>query len=123
VTPAQQKRFEEQFAHFLYTTLTSFNRLNSPELASALATLGAIPATVHQARGALLDAAYDRAVQASIQNIVNSPSVRITMDGWKKRSCEHGAPLITGFIPLPCGTAQFWQVCPLYHDRLSMPSK
>jgi hypothetical protein len=110
VTADQQRKFEEKFAKFMYTTLTPLARLSSPELKAALAVLGATPPGRKHAGGRLLDEAYDRVVQNIIAIVARCKVICITMDGWKKRGCEQGAPLITVVLLLPDGTSQFWKV-------------
>jgi hypothetical protein len=110
VTAEQQRKFEEKFAKFFYTTLTPLARLNSPELKAALAVLGATPPGRKHAGGRLLDEAYDRVVQNVITAAGRCKVICITMDGWKKRGCEQGDPLITIVLLLPDGTSQFWKV-------------
>jgi hypothetical protein len=110
VTAEQQRKFEEKFAKFFYTTLTPLVRLSSPELKAALAVLGATPPCRRQAGGKLLDEAYDSVVQKVISLAANCKLICITMDGWKKRGCEQGAPLITVVLLLPNGTSRFWKV-------------
>lgn len=86
-------------------------RLEAPELKSALATLGAVPPSRSAATNKLLNDAYSRAVNKANEEISKWPVVCVTMDGWKKRACEQGAPLITVVILLPDGTNIFWKVC------------
>jgi hypothetical protein len=111
VSSAQQKEFEKKFSKFMYNTLMPFHRLGDPDLAAALAVLGAVPPSRHVASGPLLKTAYAETVDGVISMINEFSSICITMDGWKKRSCEQGAPLITVIILLPDGTAVFWKVC------------
>jgi hypothetical protein len=110
VSAAQQRHFEKKFAKFMYNTLTPFHRLGDPDLAAALAVLGAVPPTRTLASGRLLNAAYAETVDETVSMISSYTSICITMDGWKKRSCEQGAPLITIIILLSDGTALFWKV-------------
>jgi hypothetical protein len=76
---------------------------------NAIAVLGAVPPTRHLASGQLLNTANAETVDETISTINTFTSICITMDGWKKRSCEQGAPLITIIILLPDGTALFWK--------------
>jgi hypothetical protein len=114
VSQTQQEAFEAMFAQFMYVTLTPLRRLDSPELRTALALLGAVPPCRKKVAGPLLDRAYNEAVTKPIARIKECSAVCITMDGWKKRAAEHGTPIITVIILLPDGSAQFWKVgCPL----------
>jgi hypothetical protein len=110
VTAEQQRRFEAKFAKFFYTTLTPLVRLSRPELKAALAVLGATPPGRNHVGGKLLDEAYDSAVQNVISLTARCKLICITIDGWKKRGCEQGAPLITVVLLLPDGTSLFWRV-------------
>jgi hypothetical protein len=106
----QQEAFEAMFAQFMYVTLTPLHPLESPELKTALALLGAVPPSCKKVGGPLLHRAYNEAVSKSIARIKECSAVWITMDGWKKRAAEHGTPIITVIILLPDGDAQFWKV-------------
>jgi hypothetical protein len=123
VSQTQQEAFEAMFAQFMYVTLTPLRRLDSPELRTALALLGAVPPSRKKVAGPLLDRAYDEAVSRSIAGIEECSAVCNTMDGWKKRAAEHGTPIITVIILLPDGSAQFWKVrCPLIKHLTLMPA-
>lgn len=54
---------------------------------------------------------YEAALKSTIEQIRAAKEVQVTMDGWKKRSAEHGTPLITVVVLLPDGGALFWKVC------------
>jgi hypothetical protein len=117
VSQAQQEAFEAMFAQFMYVTLTPLHRLDSPELKTPLALLGAVYPSRKKVAGPLLDRAYNEAVSKSIARIKECSAVCVTMDGWKKRAAEHGTPIITVIILLPDGNAQFWKVrCPLINQ-------
>jgi hypothetical protein len=115
VTAQQQAQFEIKLAKFFFTTLTPLNRLASPELKAALAVLGATPPERTYASSQLLDDAYNLAFHKVISSVGQSPFVCITMDGWKKRTCENGASLITVVMLLPDGSSHFWKVCRRAH--------
>jgi hypothetical protein len=110
VSGQQQKQFEKHLAQFFYTTLTPLSRLESPELKVALATLGATAPSRRQASGPLLDEAYSQAVETVVTAIQQWPQICVTMDGWKKKTCEYGDQLITVIVLLPDGTSHFWKV-------------
>jgi hypothetical protein len=105
-----QKDFEKKLAHFFYTTLTPLSRIESPELKAALAVLGAEPPSRRAVSSTLLDEAYNAAVAKVFKRVSEWPLVCVTMDGWKKRACEHGAPLITVVLLSPDGKSHFWKV-------------
>ena len=85
--------------------------MDSLELKAALAVLGAERPTKYTASGRLLDMAYDECKSAMFSKVARWSSVCVTMDGWKKRSCEQGEPLITVVLLLPDGSSLFWKVC------------
>jgi hypothetical protein len=113
VTAEQQAKFEEKLVKFFYTTLTPLQRIESLELKDALSILGASPPSRRNAGGRLLDDAYNLAVDSVIQQFAKWSVICITMDGWKKRACEHGAPLVTIVLLLPDGASLFWKVSTL----------
>jgi hypothetical protein len=110
VSPAQQRQFETKFAKYFFTTLTPLVRLNSPELKAALAVLGATPPNRKLVATKLLDDAFNAALERVVEAAANCAYICITMDGWKKRSCEKGAPLIMVVLLLPDGASHFWKV-------------
>lgn len=100
----------------MYCTLTPFNRVEDPKLNIALAVLGAEAPTRRALAGQLLDKAYNNARSVCFYDIHEYSHVCITLDGWKKRNCEQGAPLITVCVLLPNGKSVFYKVC--YHLTL-----
>jgi hypothetical protein len=124
VTAQQQKLFEKRLAMFFYTSLTPLARLDSPELKSALAAVGVLPPSRKAASNKLLDTAYVDALAKVIKEVQKWQLVCVTMDGWKKKACEEGAPLITVLILLPTGKKLFWKVRSIhnhiYTDRLNL---
>jgi hypothetical protein len=60
--------------------------------------------------GTQLDALYHSARQQVVDDLRATDYISITMDGWKKRAAEQGAPLVTVNLLSPHGTATFWRM-------------
>jgi hypothetical protein len=90
VSALARQSFERLFASWVISTFTPARRLEHPDLASAVAHLK--PPTRKAVMGKHLDAIYDNTRQKVIEDLKCIDYVSITMDGWKKRAAEPGAP-------------------------------
>lgn len=102
--------FQRLYCSWMICTFTPARRLEHPDLRAALAHIGVAPPTRRQFSDHL-DALYDATRQSILSLLAAATYVCITMDGWKSRTAEQGAPLVTVNLLLPDGTSIFWKVC------------
>jgi hypothetical protein len=85
-------------------------RIEHEDLTSALSLVGIKPPSRRDLMGVQLAALYESTRQNAINTIQAEKCVAVTMDGWKKRVAEQGAPLVTVNFLMPDGGAKFWKV-------------
>jgi hypothetical protein len=110
VSALARQSFERLFASWMISTFTPACRLEHPDLSSALAHCGLKPPSRKAVMGKHLDAIYENTRQKVIGELKCTDFVSITMDGWKKRAAEQGAPLVTVNLLSPHGKATFWRM-------------
>jgi hypothetical protein len=112
LVPAKTRElFERLFSSWMLSTFTPAARVDHPDLAKAFAAVGLKPPNRKQIMGKHLDALHRSTLQEVTLDIQTQACVCVTMDGWKTRAAEKGAPLVTVNVLLPDGGAYFWKVC------------
>jgi hypothetical protein len=102
--------FNRLLSSWFISTFTPAQRIEHLDLKNALSLVGITPPSRKELLGAQLDALY-RSTKSSVINSLRAHTyVSVTMDGWKKRAAEQGAPLVTVNLLLPDGGSQFWKV-------------
>lgn len=106
-TSSQAEAAIKHISYFFYTNCVALHLIEDPDLVAAFKCLGIqLPgrkalSTTH------LDKAYND-VQATVAPQVKATTFfQISTDGWKKKACEGGVPLINCMMLKPQGGALF----------------
>lgn len=103
--------FERLFSSWMICTFTAARRVEHPDLLGAMSAVGLLPPARKAILGQHLDSLYHCTRERIVSDIQGTKFVGVTMDGWKKRAAEQGAPLVTVNILMPGSGAAFWKVC------------
>jgi hypothetical protein len=111
MVPAKTREaFKRLLSSWFISTFTPAQRVEHDDLIHALSLVGIQPPSRRELMGKQLDALYNSTKQNVAAHLQSNRYVAITMDGWKKRVAEQGAPLVTVNLLMPDGGARFWKV-------------
>jgi hypothetical protein len=110
VPPKTREAFNRLLSSWFVSTFTPAQRIEHEDLTNALSLVGIKPPSRRELMGKQLNVLYDSTKEKLITGLQAERYVSVTMDGWKKRVAEQGAPLVTVNLLMPDGGARFWKV-------------
>jgi hypothetical protein len=87
--------------------------VEDPDLKEALGAVGLVPPTRAELSGPMLDAEYAEVKAADKEVARASRLLQLSTDGWKRRACARGTPLINIMVLVPAGGSFFYKVVPV----------
>jgi hypothetical protein len=111
VPPKTREAFNRLLSSWFISTFTPAQRIEHEDLKNALSLVGITPPSRRELMSKQLNVLYHSTRAMVISSLQTHTYVSITMDGWKKRVAEQGAPLVTVNLLLPDAGARFWKVC------------